>query len=246
MTENKKRYHLLDAIRGVLVICMVVHHGMLSAYMATGNRAFNDAFESIHFLSPYFAGAFILISGLCCRFSRSNAKRGAQLFMIAAALTVVTVLADAWFDMGISIIFGILHLLAFCMLFVGAFNTVFQKINPYIGMAISAGLFICYLMIFAKDGLEYIQTNISWLFPFGWVQAGFFSADYWPIIPWMFIFMFGYFLGNTGIVEKNEKIFCAKPTRFLPFVGRHALIVYIVHQPVIFGAAYLMQVIING
>lgn len=246
LEPKKTRYHLLDALRGVLVICMVIHHGMLSVYMATGNEIFGNMFEALHFLSPYFAGAFILISGICCRFSRSNAKRGAQLFMVAMALTVVTVICDELLDMGISIVFGILHLLAFCMLFVGAFDTLLKKISPYLGMAGFGAFSLLYFIIFAKDGLNYFSCNNIWLFPFGWTAPGFFSADYWPVIPWIFVFLFGYFLGNTQIIEKNQKFFLARPTKILPFIGRHALLVYLLHQPVIFGAAYLIKVIVNG
>ena len=246
LESEKKRYHLLDALRGVLVICMVVHHGLLSVYMATGNVLFLDVFEALHFLSPYFAGAFILISGICCRFSRSNAKRGAQLFMVACLITVLTVIADAVYDMGISIIFGILHLLAFCMLFVGAFDFALKKINPYIGMAVFGVVSVLYFVIFTRDGLNYFSTASPWLFPFGWTAPGFFSADYWPIIPWIFVYLFGYYFGNTGLIEKHPKIFAAKPTRVIPFVGRHALLIYILHQPIIFGAAYLIQEITHG
>ncbi len=70
-----------------------------------------------------------------------------------------------------------------------------------------------------------------WLF--GFPSKDFASADYFPLLPWFFIFFAGFFfcrMFKTGFPAFSEKI----PCPFFALVGRHALPIYILHQPVIY------------
>ena len=75
---------------------------------------------------------------------------------------------------------------------------------------------------------------------FGLPPADFFSADYFPIIPWIFMYILGYHLG--GLLLSNES-FIKLGTRKIPFLswlGTKSLPVYIIHQPVCFGLIWLL------
>ena len=66
------------------------------------------------------------------------------------------------------------------------------------------------------------------------------SADYFSIIPWLFVFLFGAFIGKLAKEEKFPKGMYKQRSKFLCFVGKNSLWVYILHQP----AIYLVMLII--
>ena len=70
----------------------------------------------------------------------------------------------------------------------------------------------------------------------GFPEPWFFSTDYFSLLPWMFLYFAGYFLyriwKEKGCLWKdclNRKL------PLLTWMGKHSLIIYMVHQPVIFG-----------
>lgn len=244
----KERYHLLDELRGFMVLCMVVYHGFLAVDMALGGSDIAIMlFDFFTPVEPIFAGGFIMLSGLCCNFSRSNLKRGLILLFIALGFNIATLIGELYFDFyGLLIRFGILNLLSFCMIFVGVFQKVLSKINAKIGLVIFALLFVLGFLFIAKPDLSFVTVENEYLYMFGFVTPGFRSADYFPILPWIFIYLVGFYIGKIEIIQKYRNIFskkCIIPFRFL---GKYAIIVYILHQPIIFGITYLIGSIVNG
>ena len=80
-----------------------------------------------------------------------------------------------------------------------------------------------------------VRIEAGWLFPLGLRRADFFSADYWPLLPWAFLYLLGAALG--GFLPET-----AKPHAHLPaltFLGRHSLFIYLVHQPVLYGLCWV-------
>ena len=73
----------------------------------------------------------------------------------------------------------------------------------------------------------------SYLFPLGLLADGFSSSDYYPLMPWFFLFCAGSFLGRW---IKEGRAFHWVYTARMPFLeklGRHTLLIYILHQPVL-------------
>lgn len=235
---NKKRIAIIDEIRGFLVICMVFYHAFYSLAIV-----FNIPWAKnlLYFFMPaqsIFAGAFIFISGCVSPLSRSNLRRGAKLFAVAVAISIVTYL----FAPSQVIIFGILHMLAICMLLFGAVQPLLDKLSPIVGMIACLLLFLFTLNIskgyfgfgFLRLELPLSAYDITWLFPFGITDKRFFSADYFPLFPWMFIFFFGTFFSGIFKDKKLPQFMYDSHVKILSFCGRHALIIYILHQPIIF------------
>ena len=77
--------------------------------------------------------------------------------------------------------------------------------------------------------------------PLGLPGAGFSSADYFPLIPWCFVFAAGTVVGRLARDGKFPAWTYPSRVPFFSFLGRHALLIYIVHQPVIYGAGLLVQ-----
>ena len=249
----KIRYALLDELRGFLVLCMIFYHGFLSLTNILGLKIDSDLFDFFTPVQPIFAGMFILLSGMMCGFSHSNILRGAKCFAVGLAVTVVTSLAPESFG-DIAIRFGILHLLGFSMMLCGLLNFAFKRINKWIGFIAALLLFFVFYGIIDKS-MDFVGINnlipASWhqneyLFPFGITTSGFFSADYFPIFPWSFLFIAGYFLYKFNIPQKYSKIFAPKRIKPLGFLGRHALLIYIVHQPIIYVLCGLGVLIVFG
>ncbi|MBR6653381.1 MAG: DUF1624 domain-containing protein, partial [Oscillospiraceae bacterium] len=76
---------------------------------------------------------------------------------------------------------------------------------------------------------------------FGWYTEDFYSADYFPIFPWLFVFLFGTWAGKHIRDGRLPEKFYTFTMPVLPQIGRKALIIYIVHQPVLFGITMLIR-----
>ena len=252
--EVRRRLHLLDEVRGFAVVCMVFFHAffaMAEVFDMPPGQILLDFFTPAE---AWFAGLFIVISGFCCRLSRSNAKRGALLLAVAAALTGVTLLADRLIVPGLVIWFGILHLLSVSMLLFALLRRALDKIPPVIGAAVCAGLFLlCYCLPEGALGvaarplwpLPQGWYGTDWLAPLGFHTVAFASADYFPLLPWTWLFLCGSFLGVAA--ERGRVPAWCYPKRVPPlaFVGRHALPVYLAHQPVIFAVLWAVNALLR-
>lgn len=243
------RLHLLDEMRGFAVLCMVFFHAFYTMSESFGMTLGALLLDFFLPAEVYFAGFFILLSGFSCRLSRSNAKRGGILLGIAVALTGATLLLDLLGMSGVVIWFGILHLLSLCMLLFALLKPLLDRIHPVIGGVICAALFALFYPIsegaIGLPGLFSIKMpalfyQTDWFAALGMYSPTFYSADYFPLLPWMFLFLAGSFLGVAAEKQKCPRFFYQLHLRPLAFVGRHALIVYVAHQPVIFALLWIV------
>lgn len=237
--ENKNRVGLLDEIRGFAIICMVVYHLMYNLKFIFGVDI-PIFFESWFYpIRDIFAGTFIFISGIVCNYSRNNLKRGAQCFFIGMIFTFVT----AYIMPQSPDMFGILHCLGICMMIYGLVQNILKNIPSIIGIAICVLLFAVTFNF--KDGYSGIgdlfrvampsvmySTNV--MFPLGFPNVGFSSLDYFPLFPWLFLFIAGSFF---GVYVKNGSVpsfFYKTHVRFFALAGRYSLWIYILHQVIIY------------
>ncbi len=244
--SQKNRVHLIDEIRGLAVIGMVVVHAIISVEIFSGRPV--DITGNILFIFIRQAGGalFIFISGAACRFSKNNLKRGAICFGFAMAVTLVL-----WLFMPSQIIlFGVLHLLGISMMLFALLRKLLDKIPVLVGLIICIILFTFFYNIslgilgfpgIVEFRLPYSIHNLNFLFPFGITYPGFSSADYYPLFPWFFAFIAGSYVGIPLRDNKFPKFFYKSHLVVLQKIGRHSLIVYLAHQPVIFGTLYLID-----
>ncbi len=252
MSEKANRYHLLDEIRGLAILCMVFFHGFYLMgeifNWGIGGKLLNFFMPA----EPFFACLFIAMSGISSRLSKNNALRGAKLLVIATLVTMVTYGMQLAGVQGVVIWFGILHLLAVSMLFYAATERVLSKIPIVIVVVVSALLFaLTYNLEMGYLGfgkwtyeLPAIVSFNRQLYPFGITSPGFFSADYFPVFPWMFVFIAGTAIGKPFGEGRVPKFFSGRHVPFFAFCGRHSLIIYLAHQPVLYGIFFLINKII--
>ena len=69
----------------------------------------------------------------------------------------------------------------------------------------------------------------------GFTAPGFYSSDYFSLLPWYFLFAAGYFAHRLWYRQLRKSPLAAVHVPGLDWLGRHSLVVYLLHQPVLFG-----------
>ena len=251
LKSDTKRIELLDELRGLAIVAMVVHHTFLDIGFVLGLDWGYTVFDKLCVLQPIFWAIFIIISGVCSRLSRNTVKRGAIVLGAGLLVTLVTAVIMPRFGVtGAEIYFGILSCLGCCMIITGLLMPLIEKIDYRLGMIVSALLFAVTWGISSKTlffGLVKLPEalyNTNWLMPLGIYSDTFESADYFALIPWLFMFLFGAFLGKLAKEEKFPEWTYKKHAKAFAFVGRNSLWVYLGHQPVLYAMLYAVAHII--
>ena len=245
------RIYTLDEIRGLAVFCMVFYHMFycMSAFfdISAGEQLFNFFMP----VQPFFAMIFIFISGISSRLSHNNTARGVKLFIIALGVTVVTAVILPLKDFkGAEIYFGILHCLAVSMLIFSGLRKLLDNLPIVVGIIIFLTLYILTYNIesgvigiegFFSFNLPDVFFKSDYFMPLGFHTNNFSSADYFPIIPNLFLFLSGTYVGVYAEAKAFPKFTYERRSALLSFLGRHALIIYLAHMPIIYGALMLIE-----
>ena len=243
MKPSTSRYALLDELRGLDLISMMLYHGMWDLVYLFGVSAPWYATWKGELWQQSICWVFILLSGFCLPMGHHPLKRGATVFGAGALVTAVTLL----FMPEDVVWFGVLTLIGSAMILTGLLDRFLQKVPAGFGMAISFLLFLPtrnaasgYFGFGAFRVLLPRSLYANYLTAYlGFFPLGFFSTDYFPLIPWLFLFWTGYFLHHLVGRERMEPLrrsVCPP----LGWLGRHSLLLYLLHQPVIFGVLSLM------
>ena len=238
---DRVRYPLPDAVRGLCVLGMVVYHALFDISLFTGKTPVPAAvMDAVRDLG---ASVFILLSGFCFHLGQRRLRRFVLLFSAGAAVTAVTAL----FLPEERVLFGILTFMAVSGGLLALLDPLLRRVSPAAGLALSLILFLLlfrvnygYLglsspLLYLPAGLYRDYATAFFGFPF----PGFFSGDYYPLLPWFFICLTGYYLyGLLTRTRFGERLLCVR-VPLLSSVGRLALPVYLAHQPLLYGAVWL-------
>ncbi len=251
MKSDTKRIELLDELRGLAIVAMLVHHTFYDIGFVLGLDWGYTVFDKLCVLQPLFWAIFIIISGICSRLSRNTLRRGAIVLGAGLLVTLVTAVIMPKIGIeGAEIYFGILSCLGACMLITGALMPLIEKINYKWGMLMAALLFAATYgistgkILFGLVKLPAALYATNYLMPLGIYSDSFQSADYFALIPWFFMFLFGAFLGKLAKDGAFPQWTYRKHARAFAFVGRKSLWFYLAHQPVLYGVMYAASFII--
>lgn len=254
-TAEKNRIFFIDEMRGLAVFCMIFYHTfyVFDAFFSWewAGRLF-DFFTPVQ---PFFAGVFIFICGISCTFSRSNLKRGLILLGVALGFTVVTaVIMPMLGFVECEIYFGILHFLAVSIIIFALLSKPVSKTPPAAGIILCAVLypfmsniengFLNYGELFSLRIPDALYEN-NFLVPLGIYSESFFSADYFPLFPDIFIFFSGVFAGMYFLKNGYPEWTKQKRIPFFAKLGKYTLPIYIIHMPVAYAAGYVINLFIN-
>ena len=213
-----KRIWELDFFRGIALILMIYFHIVFDMKdIFDYNVIYSSGIN--YYLGKISAILFMLLSGVSCYLSRSNIRRGVKVLGIAMIITVATHLYSP--ELGVK--FGILHFLGVCMLIA----PLFQKLNRYMLLVLGTGSIIL--------GNYFSGTTVShdYLFVFGIYSEKFVSSDYYPLFPWIGIFMYGMAVGQIFYSNRKSIFNFTMGGNFISKAGRHTLVCYVLHQPLI-------------
>lgn len=242
---KKQRYTVPDVFRGVAVLTMIVYHTMWDIVYLFGVSIPWFKTDVGFVFQQSICWSFILISGFCQQLGRKRLKRSIIILSCSVVLTVVT----AVFMPDSIIIHGVLSLIGASMLLTIPLVRVLKKIPPLVGIVISFLVFLLlYNVPYGSIGIgeyklielpDFLYANVVTAF-FGFPHKDFFSADYVPLIPWLFLFLTGYFI--YSLIEKKGRmnVLSAFSCRPLEFIGRHSLEIYMLHQPLIYAVLMLI------
>ncbi len=242
--QSKKaaRLYMIDSLRGLAVILMVVYHAFYNVRYIFGNP-----FQWTVRLYPLQQAAcwlFILIGGFSFALSRDNLRRGLLVSACGLALTAVT----AVFMPRERIVWGVLSFLGAAMLLAHGARNVLRRVPAEWGIVVSAALFALtrdiqygYLGFEGRwvAALPARLYEVGWLFPLGFPGPDFWSADYFPLIPWFFLYLCGFFLYRLAQGTPAAQKLLLRRVPGLAELGRHSLLIYLLHQPVIFGLMWI-------
>lgn len=289
-----KRIDIIDALRGLAIILMVIYHGLYDVVYYLNAPAWIFSNPIFDFLNRFFEVIFILLSGISCRLSRSNLKRGLIFWAGAIAVSVVTHLINN------PIRFGILHFMGSAAILFGLYQLVRSRIGPRAaagahgapavadaadgsgtvptpqntaaahpvptsdasatplarsascGAALRSDLsrcaviLVCVVLFILGWQFSYGRVyETEWFFWLGMRYPGFYSSDWFPLIPWIFVYIAGTAIGLWVKERRLPAWFYEKKVPFFAAAGRKTLIIYLAHQPILFGITMLIQYIMK-
>ena len=221
----------IDFLRGLSIILMVGYHLLFDLGEFSGVKrflGFSTDLSSVAWSAAqyFFAGAFVVLSGISSTLSRSNVRRGLRLLIISLAVTAATYV----FDSSSAVYFGILQCLAASILIYGAAFDKAGAVACAAGGALVLGLGAALPVLTKASAIRF-----DWLLPFGIHSPSFSSYDYFPLVPWFGIFLAGAALGKSVYASRRSLIPSSLPVTFVNVAGRYSLWIYLVHQPLILG-----------
>lgn len=233
MSEEKcmqNRIWEIDFLRGMAILLMAVFH------LAVDLRDFYgvplDYFHGFWYVEGKLSAVmFMLLAGISTIFGRNILRHGVKIFCWGMVLTFVTYI----YDPGTYIRFGILHLLGASLVLV-----YFMRRLSVIALCILAVIILGLGNVFI-----YQTAAAAYLFPFGLTTAEFVSMDYYPLLPWYGVFLCGTVAGR--LLYRERRSLLKKPWHFegLEEMGRHSLLIYLIHQPLLLAGLFLLHKLIS-
>ena len=239
------RFWEIDFLRGSAIIMMIIYHIIFDL------NYFNIVSINLYFLPLrlflYLIGTtFLLLVGVSLSLSYSKVKdkltkkqiqlkylkRGFFLFGLGMIITLVT-----WIYPGKGfIIFGVLHCIGISII-LSYFLLRFKHLNLLLGLVlITSGII-----------LNNLKFDFYYLIPFGFKPYGFYTLDYFSILPWFGVVLIGIYIGKLFYQDFNRRVKLKnldgiRIVKLFCFLGRNSLIIYLIHQLIIIGIIQLFLV----
>lgn len=231
--DNRGRLGVFDALRGFTMISMALFHGTYDlAYLYGVSLPWFTQSVIQDIWRASISWVFLFIAGWMCSLSHDNFHRAVKYGIAALVVWVATSVASV----DDSVNFGIIFCMAASTAIVALGHRLFDRMPPLPAALISLALFF---MTWGIPKRTYGFPLLAWL---GFPDAGFVSGDYYPIVPFFFMYLTGYMTSHLCIeTSKSYPVWMyAHPLPALEALGRHALPFYLLHQPMILAVLDLI------
>ena len=237
-----RRFHLIDALRGLALVNMLGMHFLYDVNVVFGKEPGWYLRPGVRLWQQYICWSFILIAGFSYDWGRAkNLRRGLTLNLLGLAITAATLIAVP----SEAIWFGILNFLGCAILLTMALEKTLDRLPPLAGLALCAALFWFFRDVnagFLGFGLRVPAAvyRIWPLTPLGFPHPDFRSSDYFPLLPWLFLFFAGFYLFRLLAPLPAWQRLARVKIPLLSAAGRHTMWVYLLHQPVLMGLCMIL------
>jgi uncharacterized membrane protein len=231
-----KRLAIIDVLRGVAIVAMAIYHlfwdlsffGMVPFDVST-----DPGWISFQHL---IVASFLLLVGVSLVLAHGRGIRWNgfwRRFGILVAASLAVTAATYWQFPDSFVFFGILHAIALFSLLA----------LPFIGAPLWAGMAIAAAVIALP---AFVQSDVFMQKPLAWIGLWIEpppSNDLVPFFPWFGFVLFGIVLARLVVLSPLYGRLArfqasSRLSKVLGWMGRWSLIIYLVHQPLLFGALY--------
>lgn len=235
---SRPRIGAVDAARGVALLAMAVYHFTWDL----GYFGYADPGLATHggwkLFARMIASSFLVLVGVSLVLAHGNGIRwrkfGWRLLQIVAAALAITI-ATYFFSPDSYIFFGILHEIALA----SALGLLLLRL-PWPVMAVLAAAIVAAPLYLGSPAFDHPAL---WWIGLNTVEPR--TNDYVPLFPWFGAVVAGMALARLA---RQAGLLSALSGRRLPlpvldtglrFIGRHSLVFYLVHQPILVGLVFL-------
>ncbi|MDD2518638.1 MAG: heparan-alpha-glucosaminide N-acetyltransferase [Bacilli bacterium] len=219
--ENKRIFEI-DILKIIAVALMVIFH---LVYDLNEFLGLNVIYESgfWYFIGRISAITFIIISGINSGFSKDILKKGIMTFFVGMLISLITFFVFK----GQFVRFGILHFLGVCMIL----YPILKKIDKWM------------LLMFTLIILFGINTSLYdiKIFIFFDNVLGKASVDYYPLFPYIGLYILGIFLYKVFYYKKLSILNLYTENKLIIFTSKQSLLIYLIHQPLILFIMYIIN-----
>lgn len=229
------RLATIDAARGVAILAMIVFHGAWDIDMLGLARL--DVMESPYWrgFARSIAASFLFLVGVGLVLAHRDGVRWAgfarRLAMVAGGAALVSL--GTWFAFPDAYVyFGILHVIAVA----SVLALPFVFLPAWLTLLAAA---VALTLPFLPDGPRLEGPFFWWL---GLADRFPRSVDYIPVLPWIAAVLTGIAVAKAS-GDRMKALAWQPGGRFghvLVAAGRWSLPIYLAHQPVLFGALWLL------
>lgn len=244
----KERYWEIDAVRGISLLGMIVLHTifLLGVFHILDINIWMWLCNYIHIGSAIF----VVISGMALvlrnarmadktrsEYHLAIIKRGAEIIIIGIIAAVVcSVMIYIFINDGRYMYFNFLQMMGWCMLL----SIPFLRLGRW--------NFITSIFFFIIGMFLETLSGPAFLMPLGILPDGFYPRDYFPVVKWLGVMLFGVALGSVFYPNGFRRFKFPQPHltgKTLGLIGKYPLQIYLIHLPLI-GAMILIIVLITG
>lgn len=240
----------IDCLRGLAVLLMLISNFLFDLVYFAGLAWLHSPLMDL--FARLVAGSFILLAGVSLTLSQARRRGAAAANPISAArpgdfgkvlrrgLTLMglgcVVSMGTWFAAGDQlVVFGVLHLIGLGLILA----------YPLLGRP-RVTLTLGCLVLAASAVTSGVELATPWLLWLGLKPHDFSSVDYAPLIPWFGPMLIGLFLGERFYpggqpCRPLPDLSLLGPLRALAWAGRHSLVIYFLHQPLLLAGLALTR-----
>lgn len=236
---TQTRYPEIDMARGVALLGMAVYHEVQIAtvivtgqfWQATGLPRMFGWVVALTFLFVFGMSAHIKYQRLrqkklsFLQIYHQFFKRAVVLALSAGLVSLVSwaFLPDHWIRM------GVLHFFALATLLMPLALGSRRKL--LLAGALVFGLWLSLRVVDLSAVTSY------WLLPLGVYPSTYATLDHWPLIPFLLVSIAGALFASWYVLNRSEwisrTIAANRVTAPIVWIGRHSLLVYLLHAPLL-------------